>query len=337
MNITKETVKKWAKRTGLGIAALIVLFLIGFSIWLLSPLQQLPPWKLMPASSFAFFTVNLDPVDPGISALLEKFQETMTGEETGRLKSFAIKKLLPSFLPTRLTALISLEKSADEPRFVLIVSMKKVIRLLQLAGGPLDRALFGAKPTMKLRMKGQSFRSVQNPAGGMEPAAFTILGNNFLIGTDLSVLENSFSVYSLASHPEVEEHYLSGLLLQAALQRGGYLCADNSRGQLSRFFQIIQEKYSFAAFPSIEAVSSIMGELHFLPEEIEGTVTFYCNSKESLHEVRSDVKFIYGALRRVLKASDVDMKGNVRIESSSVRFEFRIMNLINAIQKGDET
>jgi len=34
MNITKETVKKWAKRTGLGIAALIVGFLIGFSIWL---------------------------------------------------------------------------------------------------------------------------------------------------------------------------------------------------------------------------------------------------------------------------------------------------------------
>jgi len=336
MNITKETVKKWAKRTGLGIAALIVGFLIGFSIWLLSPLPQLPPWKLMPSSSFAFFTVNLDPVDPGISALLEKFQESMIGEETGRLKSFAIKKLFPSFFPKRITGLISLENTADEPRFVFIVSMGKMVRLMKLAGGPLDRALFGEKPTIKLRVEGQSYRSVQNPEGGMEPAAFTILKNNFLLGTDLSVLEDSFRMYTRASRPGVEEHYLSGLLLQATLQRGGYLCADNSKGQLSRFFQIIQDTYSFAAFPSVDAVSSIMGELHFLPEEVEGSVTFYCKGQESLAEVRSDVKFIYGAMRRVLKASDVDMKGNVRIEGSCVGFEFRIMNLINAIQKGDE-
>jgi hypothetical protein len=337
MNITKETCSKWAKRIGLGIAALIVGFLIGFSIWLLSPLQQVPPWQLMPSSSFAFFTVNLDPADPGISVLLEKFQETMIEEETGRVKSLAMKKLLPTFYPERITGFIVLENSTDEPRFVFIVGMGKGIRLMKLAGGPLERVLFRGKPTMKLRKEGQSFRGVQNAEGGMEPAAFTILGNNFLLGTHLAALEDSFSAYSRTPHTDVNENYLSGLLLQATMQRGGYLCADNSLGQLSRFFQIIQEKYSFAAFPSADAVSSIMGELHFFPEEIEGSVTFFCKDQENLSEVRSDVKFIYGAMRRVLNASDVDMKGNVRIEGSSVGLEFRIVNLINAIQKGDET
>jgi hypothetical protein len=91
------------------------------------------------------------------------------------------------------------------------------------------------------------------------------------------------------------------------------------------------EKFSFAAFPSIDAVSSIEGRVELHPEEIGGSAVFHCRRSGRLEEVKSDVKFLYGALRRIARAADLNMQGDVIIEGNSVRFEFRIPEYIGAL------
>lgn len=336
MNIPKEAIKKWAKRSGLGLAALAVLFFVGFSIWLFRPLKEVPPWKLMPSTTFSFFTFSLDQADPGVSALLEGMQAKLITQDTGVMKAHLFKKVFPSLIPTRLVGLVSYDELRGEPQILILVSMGKVIRLLKLAGGLFDRVLFEGVESVKVHTEGHSFKTRKDSQDGMRPTAYTIVGNNLLLGSNLSLLQDSYRDYARTLHGDAEDEYMSGLLLQASSQRGGSLCVDNTQGLLSKIFQEVEEKYSFAAFPSIDAVSTIMGDLRILPEELNGSLTFYCSSDDKLPEVRSDVKFIYGALRRKLRASDIDMKGAVAVQGYSVKFTFQIMDFMNALLKGEE-
>ena len=336
MNISKEAIKKWAKRAGLGLAALAVLFIVGFSIWLFRPLKEVPSWKLMPAGTFSFFTFSLDQADPGVSTLLEGAQAKLITEETGGMKARLFKKAFPSFIPTRLVGLVSYDEVRGEPQILVILSMWKVIRLLKLATGPFDRALFEGAESLKVRVDRHIFRSRRNGEDGMRPTAYTIVGNNLLLGSSLSLLKDSFRAYTHTLRRDAEEEYLSGLLLQASSRRGGSLCVDNTQGHLSKIFKAVEEKYSFAAFPSVDAVSTIMGDVHVFPEELNGSLTFYCDSDEKLADVRSDVKFIYGAMRRKLRASDLDMKGIISVQGNSVKFDFQIQDFMNALFKGED-
>ncbi len=94
---------------------------------------------------------------------------------------------------------------------------------------------------------------------------------------------------------------------------------DNSEGKLSAIIKSYEDKYAFAAFPSIDHLTSIDGNFNLLDEEMDSSITFYCSSPDRLMDVRSDDKFIYGAIRRNLKASVINMKGQVQVEEDTLK------------------
>jgi hypothetical protein len=336
MNISKEAVKIWSGRAGLAIAALFVLFLLGFCIWLLRPLREVPPWKLVPPTSFAYFSFNLDPAEPVVSDLLAYAVTRAGGADAGKLKSSVLRKALVAMLPTRIVGLVDLDEESGQPQLVLIVSMKKMARLLRIVPARLDRVLFRGAEAGKVRLNGHGYRAVKLAGEGFGPAAYTIAGNSIVIGTSLSAVTGAYLAYAVKPRESTGSAYLSGLLMQSTQQRGGQIYADNSGGRLSEIFDTIQEKLSFAAFPSVDAVASVMGQFRFAQDGLHGDVSFYCSDRTRIQDVRSDVKFIYGAVRRVLRASDIDMKGSVDAEESSVRFDFSVVDIMNAFVKGDE-
>ena len=66
-------------------------------------------------------------------------------------------------------------------------------------------------------------------------------------------------------------------------------------------------------------------------EQVTGLITFLSNDAARLREVRSDVKYIYGAMRRKLKPSNISLKGDVQTRGSRVLFEFSVPDYVDAM------
>jgi hypothetical protein len=81
----------------------------------------------------------------------------------------------------------------------------------------------------------------------------------------------------------------------------------------------------------MDTVEMIYGQMNLTPDEVLGSVSFLCNDASRLREVYSDVKYIYGAVRRVLRPLNIDMEGDIRIVESDVHFDFRVPGYIEAL------
>ncbi|MCK4805451.1 MAG: hypothetical protein KAT88_12865, partial [Spirochaetes bacterium] len=82
---------------------------------------------------------------------------------------------------------------------------------------------------------------------------------------------------------------------------------------------------------SIDSVSAVIGNIGFFADEVKGEITFFCSNYDRLMDVRSDVKFIYGAMRRMFRASGINLKGDVRVEGNNIKFNFHITDFMDAI------
>jgi hypothetical protein len=322
----------------LGIVALIVLFIIGFTVWLFRPIKEVPPCELFPSSAFSFFFLNLNQSNTGLSEIMAKAKDEVLNTEMGFAKKTLFKIAFPSVIPKSLVGVLSIAEDSDEPDLVFIVSMGKIVRLIKIFGGSFDTIVFQGAPSQKQRELRHNFKSLTPATEKRGPSAYTIVGNNIVIGTSLSSVKDAYRSHIewAIEHPakakeDARRRYFAEMLRQASMQRDASLYVDNNDGALSKIFQTVEEKFAFAAFPSIDAVATIKGEVRILTEEVTGNITFYCSESERLRDVRSDVKFIYGALRRKLRASDIDMKGTVQIEGNTVEFDFQIPDFIDSI------
>ena len=95
----------------------------------------------------------------------------------------------------------------------------------------------------------------------------------------------------------------------------------------------IEEKYAFSPFPSMDAVELVYGSILLSEKEASGHITFLSNDTPRLREIRSDVKYIYGVMRRKFKPSGITLEGDVKTEGSRVQFDFRVPDYINAVIK----
>ena len=117
-----------------------------------------------------------------------------------------------------------------------------------------------------------------------------------------------------ASFGAADRGYLRALLVRSLGGRDAALYVDNTRGGMTALVERVSGNYSFAAFPSMQAVSSIEGRAAFGPDELEGSLVFRCRKAAGTGEVASDVKFLYGAMRRVANAAGMNMRGKVQTD-----------------------
>jgi hypothetical protein len=163
------------------------------------------------------------------------------------------------------------------------------------------------------------------------PSPYAVVGNTVVIGNSLRAVKESFDSYRGGRSLDAAGLRLNGLLVQSLEGRDAVLHVDNGGGEMTALITEASEKYSFAAFPSIDAVSSIEGRVELRPEELGGSAVFRCGRPGRLEEVKSDVKFLYGALRRIARAADLDMQGDVVAEGNTVRFDFQIPEYMGAL------
>ena len=340
--------KKQSTRIVLAIVAAVVLFIMGMGIWLFGPMKRVPHPEILPPTAFAFFTIDLDPETSGFSDLIETAEKEYLKLEPGSFKARVAMKVTPLIMPKRVTIVATVEENSTDPGAIFITGMGKIIKFIRLYSGPFDRVIFRGGLFERDNIKGHKFKILKSfqERGVIEsltnPEAYTFIGNNIVSGTSLPLLQSAYYNYKGAKPSDPMSRGLLYRQMEEILssdQNGAdiYLLVDNNGGKLSRIIKSYEEKYTFAAFPSIDYVTTINGHLSVLNEEMDSSITFFCSSPDRLIDLKSDVKFIYGAIRRKLKSSGINMKGEILVEKDSVIFNFKITNFMDAVLAPSES
>jgi len=314
-------------------AALFVLVFI-VRITVLRPPEEIPPWKLFPAQAFSFFSIQLDSDSPGISNLKEHIKREAMGPEIGAFKRILFRLMFSSALPKQIIGVATMSDETGVPDFIFILRMGRIIRFLKTFGTAFDRVIFEDLPAEKGKTEsGIVYKRTLGKTEEMRPSAYSVIGNSIIAATSASALESCIDNFTDEKGESPDRVDLGTLFLSSALEEDAFFFADNNSEELTDIFGAIQEKYAFAAFPTIDSVSMIVGYARLLPGQIQGSVLFYCSDSAQISSVKSDVKFIYGAMRRKLKPSDVELKGDVMIEGKAVVFNFDVPNYTDALMK----
>jgi hypothetical protein len=294
-------------------------------------MKKMPPGELLPETTFSFFSFSLNINDPFLTEVMTMAKKQFVDTDSSKIKKRLVNRAISSALPRQVVGVVILEDGTDEPELLFIASMGKIVRLAKLFDRFFDRALFPGEKVEKVRAGGHTFKSTVKTTEEMSPSAYSIIANNIVIGTTLSSVQASYKRYNENESVDPYYKYLSGVLLQASAQKDIFLYVDNNYRKLSRVIQKVEEEYAFAAFPSVDSVTTIDGYIGLLPESVEGTILFYCKDTDRIDDVHSDVKFIYGAMRRKFRASDIELQGDVQIGKNNVKFSFKIPDIMEII------
>jgi hypothetical protein len=306
----------------LGIAAFIVLLIIVCAAFLFLPVRRVSPAELLPSGSFAFCSYRIDRADPAVAAMIGAMKERLVGKGSG-FKRAIVGLFLPVALPHSVVVAISSRAAAPEPEILIFADVGSLSRLLGLFGGSVDGALFQGAPVAVTRVKGGRISSRSDVQGGFHLSAWSIVGGTLILGSSLDAVKECLSA------PGGTGGDIPSRLGKALDTRDIVLYFDNASGGMSRLVTAASEKYAFAAFPSVDSVTTVSGAITLMPEKADGSVAFTAASK--LEDVQSDVKFLYGALRRVAHASGVAMSGNISTQGNQILFTFEVTDYLTLL------
>ncbi len=324
----RGTAKKHGLRRFFAVFALLVaLVLVGAIVWLFLPIRRTPPASLLPDEPFAFLSYNVDLSDPAMAAAVSRVKDRLAGPANG-LKRSLVGFLLPMAVPRNVTVVLASDARARETEILILAGMGRIARLLRFWSDPLDKALFRGAPVKREWLNGRRFVSKPEggvePRGGFTPSAHAVVGDTLVAGTSLYAVMQCADRYDSGWFPGQSETDLASFLARSSEEKDVILYVDNGGGGMSRLVQAASRKYSFAAFPSVDAVLSIQGRIKVLPEKISGSLRFVSAQPDRLEEIQGDVKFIYGALKRVARGSGMNMSGSVAARENAVIFDFEL-------------
>jgi hypothetical protein len=321
-------------KKSLWIAAVLFALVFTFRITVFRPPEEIPPWKLFPAQAFSFFSIQLDSDSPALADLKKQIKQEALGPDTGVFKKAVFRLMFSSVMPKQIIGLATMSDEAGEPEFIFIVRMGRIIRFIKAFSGAFDRIIFNGFPCEEVKFEHKlRYKKILTEKKEIGPSAYTILGNSIIAATSVPALESCIEDFTGEKKAAPAWGDLGALFLKSSVEEDAFFFADNNSEDLTDIFSAIQDKYAFAAFPTIDAVSMILGYARLLPEQLSGTIVFYCSDNTHLDGVKSDVKFIYGAMRRKLRPSDIELKGDVLVEGKTVVFTFHVPNYKDAIMK----
>jgi hypothetical protein len=321
----------WYRDWKFWIPVAVTLIAVFICIMLLAGGKKTPARNLIPDSAFAFVTVNIQEKGRGASPLLDSMEAWMLQKERSRLKRFVIKRAFSSFLPERINVIAAVGKDQAKPEILLIVKTGCVIRLAKLFHNQVARAFSFGKKYKEEKVQGDRVTYIETGDGRMGVRAYAIIGNTFVAGSSYNVIENALTSDSRRDTSGTQPPNLTTMINQGSDRYTFFIFADNGARNLSGLEAFIEERYAFALFPTMDAVEMIYGQMNLTPDEVLGSVSFLCNDAGRLREVYSDVKYIYQAVRRVLRPLNIDMEGEIKTVESVVRFDFRVPGYIEAM------
>ena len=312
-----------------------ILFLaVLFSVWFFFPVKEVPIHTLFTPDTIAYFSFDFNSKRPGIRLLKSRAKETILSLDMGSLEKTTIDVAFSSFFPKKISCIIDVKPDSDKPLLAGIAGFGNEIKLISLVDNYIDKALFRGIPVMKEKEYGHTYTIAKNTnepekVEEDEPpiAAYTFVSKNICLGTDTSQVKGIIKSFKKGYSKDSHEQGLAGVITQDKEEKDGYFFMDNSGGGLSKMIQAVEDKFAFAAFPSIDSIEKIAGYLWLTPEELSGTIRFECRDMEKAGDIKADVKFFYQALRRLFRPQNLALKGEIEIVKNTIVFANTVINL----------
>jgi hypothetical protein len=305
------------------------LVIVVICMCLFVSIQEIPIWSLVPDSAFAFISININDDQEGTASMLNGIESWMLQQESSRFRKFVIKRAF-SFLPDRIIVIAAAGKET-KPELLIIMKAGGVLRLANMFHGRMDRAIFEGQNVKNEKIRGHRISYVENTNGRMGIGAYSIIGKTLVAGSSYEILREGLTHYSINEYKKVDMQNIISVFLRGTEMYNFVLFADNGDGNLSKIVRHIEARYAFAPFPSMDAVEMVYGNMSLAEDELSGQITFRTNDISRQREVQSDVKYIYGAMRRMFKPMGINLEGEIQLEDSRVIFNFKIPDHITAM------
>ena len=310
----------------IGVLVLIVILvaLVGTGVWLSLPPKVISVAQLLPSRPFAHFTVKLDRDDPAIKGIVTALK-IKQATKSGFFKRQALKLLIPAALPPSVSVAVASDLGSRAVSLVVYTDLGRLSKVLRLSGSLVAGSLLPGKgPIVRELADGQVVWSRAPGKGQVSFCTYAIIGGTLVLGTSRASILEICALHAGKDAPDTQRDAWGAALVKAMSMRGAYLYADNRGGALSRLVNDATAKYSFAAFPSIDAVSAISGSIVILESAANGKLVFESSSKGQSEVIRSDVQFIYGVAKRIARSAGIRMLGEIETKDGDLAFSFSL-------------
>jgi len=309
-----------------GIVVVLLLGGIGFGAWFLRPIEEVPLQRLVPPGAFATFMVDFQSENPGFVELLARVKEKLLHSPASFGRKLFIRYAFPSVLPKRVVGIATAGEKTD---LILIIEMGKKARLLQFFPALLDRYIFAGMPYSANWVEGYRVKITPRPVRRGMVSAYSLLGGSLVIASRPALLEDSFRKLKGDQQPPFPGwEDIVGVYIQNLKGHDLSFFVDNSGGDFTRWTQSLEERFSYALLPSANSISMLVGYFNLSEKDMgNGLLVFRCPDVEATKAVQSDLRFFYGAMRRVLIPRGMKIVGTIKPSKNIVKFAFQIENI----------
>ena len=314
---------------------LLITFMI---IWYLFPIEKTKISHFMPDNAISFVSFNINKKEPFIKNAIQNVKTKIINEKTGFLKTQVINLGINMAMPKQVLLITSYDEKIKNTDSVIIINFGRLTKLLKIFSQSLDSQLFNSGFAVK-KIKNHKIKYALKPLKLDVKSinliemkhSYTIVNNNLLIGSSFKILQNTLWNYLNNQANKQELDNITSMIMPGASEKSGMVFLDNTKNHLSVLYKNIEEYVAFAAFPSIVSTNIILGKIWFEEQDIQLNFEFIARDSDKMSDIRSDVKFFYGAMKRVLKPRNIDLEYDIKIQENSLFFNCRIINLLTGI------
>ena len=320
--------KKIFKKPWFWILAFILTIVVVILLYFAVPAKNVSPLEFDPHGSFGAMVLRVRPSDKRLAVAFDA--AGFNRDDVGFFKRLAYNLVKKRFIPNA-TAAWAMQGADDPlPSFAAMVKDGDIVKLLRLASvvpGPrvLKSGEWGGE-----RIGGTNIKAFANADSWRDIGAFAFVGDSIVVGdraTSVASVPNS-----LRDEPESP---LAERIRRYVRELDSHLVIviDNSSDAFTRLVRYAESEVVFAAIPSADAIPWIYGTLTIDGPDATGEVVFECSDLDRIDDVFSDIRFIYGTVRRMLHSSDVVMRGKVQKSASNVVFRYTITDIVKLINR----
>lgn len=308
----------------IGIAALVIVIFV----WFILPVREANISRLFPNTTAGIIVVNIDTENPVVGNLLEQAEDIIQNSGFSSFKKKLFTALFPGIVPRKIVALYIPNLESVRPQYVVFISLGRLSKVLHIVSSPIDNMLFKGQEIVKKRVRLRKITYIEKAEGDIMPTAKMVFGNNLVISNNPEIISSMVQNKNREENPWWRGTFP---VVENVTTADINIILSNTDGGFSSVVKKIETDFAFAAFPSIDAVETMEGNIVLEEDKLEGLMEFKCNDPAQINAVRSDVRFLYGAMRRVVKSFDINMKGEVSEGEESVGLDFYMENYINAL------
>src|SRR3989338_356908 len=297
----------------------LIFLLIGgvllFFIWLAMPIEDFDSERLIIGESTAYVFLKLNLKDRGIKSLLNIVNDMY-------MRNSPAARAIPYLLPHKISA--GIIYNIDNPKkhdYLVIADIGKRIRLLNIIGRVLP--YFTIKNLTVEYAAYHGYRVMILGGKNLQEISLAVVYGKIVASNNIEFLKKALDNVAEGKNSFFEQPAIN-YLYRTASRYDGVVLVNNISSRLTRIVRDAEDKYHYSIFPSVDTVAAIAAGVDIVDEDrVEGEMVLSQYHSSESEVVGEDMRFFAGFFRRILRAYDIDIHGDVTIQDNNVRFFFK--------------